>query len=276
MKHRSSANAIQQAVAYVRSGWIFIVAGVVLFLALVATPAALAGQLNQTVPVPTKTPTNTPVSTSTPTNTPAPPTDTPVPAPTDTPVPPTNTPVPRPTNTLAPGVTPQPTSTATSTRTPSPTATKATATATRPPVNTPTATPIPEFALELEVIAPEGALPGDQVEIQYTVTNPSDKVAQNVYVRNLLPDSLIYILGESETGEAFLETEGEDGTVILFYWETLEPNESVEARVLAVVAPEAEPGSVIDNLAVAYADNAAGFTAGVSIGLPPAILPFFD
>jgi uncharacterized repeat protein (TIGR01451 family) len=124
--------------------------------------------------------------------------------------------------------------------------------------------------------APTMGLPGDTVEIRYIVTNPSRSVANNVAVRNLLPEQLILISVESNTGDSLLENEGEDRTVVILEWESLAAGQSVEATLFATIAPDLTPGTVIDNLAVAFADNAAGNTAGVSIGLPPALLPFFD
>ena len=256
-----------------QSGWIFICAGLVLLLALSASPSIQARELNQTVPRPTATPTITGVPTVTATP-PIAPTNTPVPgapAPTDTPVPgapaPTNTPVPgapAPTNTPVPGTTP----------------TTAEPLVTTPAVTQPQAAPAiavtPTFALSLQMSAPTMGLPGDTVEIRYTVTNPSRTVANNVTIRNLVPEQLILISVESDTGDSFVKNEGEDRTVVILEWESLAAGQSVEATLFATIVSDLAPGSVIDNLAVAFADNTAGNTAGVSIGLPPALLPFFD
>ncbi|MEZ4835235.1 MAG: hypothetical protein R2873_25145 [Caldilineaceae bacterium] len=125
--------------------------------------------------------------------------------------------------------------------------------------------------------APRGALPGQEVEILFTVTNPSAETANNVRVRNQLPASLILISTEvDEDGTASLETEEGGATVVLFAWDMLGPNASAEATLTVIVDPSAAAGTVIDNLAVAFADNGAPYTAGVSIGLPPAILPGFN
>ncbi len=256
---------IQFKTPQLRSIWLWAIAALVLWFAMTATSPAQAGRQNQTVPPPTPTPTYTPVPSSTPTNVPPPSTDVPVP----TSVPSTNTPVPRPTNTLAPGVTPP-------TNTPTVPVNTPTATLTRLPVNTPTVTPTPAFALLLEMEGPEIALPGQQVEIIFTVSNASALTATNVRVRDLLPPALILITSEIESGEMLLETEENGDTVVIFEWETVAPGESVQAILLAVVDPETTIGTVIDNLAIVFADNASGNTAGISIGLPPSILPLFD
>lgn len=255
--------------------WPLTIAIIMLGLAFFSNPV-LAERLNQTVPIPTRTPTNTPVPASTATFTPGPPTNTPVPPPppTNTPVPPTNTPAP-PTNTPRPGDPPAPTNT--------PVPPTPTSTATNTPTNTPTPTrtpgvlTTPTFTMLLEMDAPAGALPGEEIEIVYIVTNPSTSTATNVRVRNRLPEALTLVSAEADdNGTATLETEADGSTVVLFDWATLGPNESTTATLTVTVAEEAIPGDVIDNLAVAFADNGAPYTAGVSIGLPPAILPGFN
>jgi uncharacterized repeat protein (TIGR01451 family) len=245
-----------------QSGWIFICAGLVFLLALSASPSVQARELNQTVPRPTATPTITGVPTVTATP-PIAPTNTPVPgapAPTDTPI----SGAPAPTDTPVPGSTPATAGTPVTT----------------PAVTQPQAAPAiavtPTFALSLQMSAPTMGLPGDTVEIRYTVTNPSSTVANNVTIRNLVPEELILISVESDTGDSRLENEGENRTVVILEWESLAAGQSVEATLFATILPDLAPGSVIDNLAVAFADNAAGNTAGISIGLPPALLPFFD
>ncbi|MBI1293429.1 DUF11 domain-containing protein [bacterium] len=256
--------------------WPLAIALVMLSLAFFSNPAQ-AERRQQTVPIPTPTPTNTSVPASTATFTPAPPTNTPVPPPaTNTPVPPTNTPAP-PTNTPRPGETPPPTNTPvppTATNTPAPTNTSTrTPTATRTPGTVVT----PSFTMFLEMDAPFGALPGQEIEIVYIVTNPSTSSATNVRVRNRLPEAFTLVSAEADdNGTATLETETDGSTVVLFDWATLGPNESTTATLTVTVAEDALPGDVIDNLAVAFAENGAPYTAGVSIGLPPAILPGFN
>lgn len=225
-----------------KGGWLVATASALILLAMMATQPLLAAPPNQTVPLPTATSTATPVLTSTPTNTPAPATNTPA-LPTDTP---------------APGITPAPTDTPA-------------------PATTATNTPVPTFSMSLAMSASEMAFPGGEVEIRFTATNPSGSVANNVQVRNRLPDTLILISADAANGgTSFLETEENGTTVVRFVWDTVAAGQSVEATIVAMVAPDLRAGSVIDNLGVAYAANAAASTAGISIGLPPAILPFFD
>jgi uncharacterized repeat protein (TIGR01451 family) len=257
---------------HLQRNWVIASAVAILGLAILGTPSALAERLHQTVPVPTPTLPSTPIPTATATFTPEPVVNTPVaentpaPPPADTPAPATNTP--------APGSTPAPaTNTPAPTNTPLPTNTPAPAGSAAVGTNT----PIPTFAMALTMSAPKMALPGAQIEIRYTITNPSNQIATNVRVRNLLPEGLVLVAADAlNGGRTTLETERSGRTAILFGWDSLGANQSVEAVLLATIAADAEAGSVIDNLAVAFASNAASSTAGVSIGLPPAFLPYFN
>lgn len=248
---------------YLRQHWVLASAVAIFGLAMLGAPSVLAERLNQTVPIPTATSPSTPIPTATPTNTPEPSTDTPVP-PTETPAPATNTPTSGggnpstpPTNTPAPA-----------TNTPAPT--------TVPAVSA-TNTPIPTFAMALTMSAPGMALPGAEVEIRFTVTNPSNQTATNVRVRNLLPVGLTLVAADALNGGlASLESDSSGRTAVLFGWDSLAPNQSVEAVLLVSIDADLAAGTVIDNLAVAYASNAAGATSGVSIGLPPVVLPYFN
>jgi uncharacterized repeat protein (TIGR01451 family) len=129
----------------------------------------------------------------------------------------------------------------------------------------------------LTMSAPRMALAGAQIEVRYTITNPSNQIATNVRVRNLLPEGLTLVAADAlNGGRITLETDRSGRTAILFGWDSLGPNQSVEAVLTATIDADAEAGTVIDSLAVGYASNAANSTAGVSIGLPPAILPYFN
>lgn len=131
--------------------------------------------------------------------------------------------------------------------------------------------------MSLEMSAPTGALPGQTVEILLVATNPSSEVANYVRIRNRLPAALILVAAEAdENGIASVEIDSDGATVVLFDWLALAPGASAEATLTVQIAEDTRAGDVIDNLAVALADNGASATAGVSIGLPPAILPGFN
>jgi uncharacterized repeat protein (TIGR01451 family) len=225
--------------------WVLVMGLLVVGLALVAAPSASAAWPQQTVPVPTPTPEATLVPTATATITPAPATNTPVPPPTNTPEPnvPTNTPAPLPTNTPA------------------------------PPPSQPVAAP--NFALSFSMDGPSQALPGQVITLTLTITNPSQEMAVNVWARNQLPELLSFESAEVPGGQIFVQSQADGSTVLLFNWPELAPGQDLVATVQLQVSAQAARGTVIDNLAVAYADNASADTAGLSIGLPPNRLPLF-
>ncbi len=223
-------------------------------LALVAKDPAWAAphnrQPNQTVPVNTPPPPPTLVPTATPTFTPIPPT--PVPTSPPKPKPPTPTSAP-PTATVAPSPTP--------TFTP-----------------LPTNTPVPAFALVLtQDYQPRLVWQDQQSTIEFVVSNPSNQTATNVVFRDALPVELVFIQAEADDAQVEVTTDSHDGaTVLVARWPSMEPGSQRSLRVLVQVNASVPDGFVIDNLAVVAADNAESSTAGLSIGLPPQILPDFN
>jgi len=215
-----------------------------------------AAPVHQTIPQRTPQATATDVPTVTPTAQPA----------TNTPQPPTATPTPdSPTATSQPGA---PTATHTVTPLPQPT---------DMPTTEPTATAVPGFSLQGQMAVTSGMAPQrDEVEIRIAIVNPGTEAAQNVIVRDEVPVALQIISVSAEGGAASTEA-GANGTFIaLFVWPSLAPGGEVHATLVVRIIPSLADGTVIDNLAVAYADNAGAVTVGVSLGTPPLLLPTFD
>lgn len=244
-----------------RTVWIWSILIGLSLLALSAKDPAWAAphnrQPNQTVPVNTPSPPPTRVPTATPTFTPVPPTPVPpTPIPTkpkpSKPQPPTATPVP-PTATVAPSPTP-----------------------TFTPV--PTNTPVPAFALVLtQDYQPKLVWQGRQSTIEFVVSNPSNQAATNVVFRDALPVELVFVQAEADGTQVEVTTDAHTGaTVLVAQWPSVEPGAQRSLRVIVEVSTSAADGFVIDNLAVVSADNAESSTAGLSIGLPPKILPDFN
>ncbi|MBX3052280.1 MAG: DUF11 domain-containing protein [Caldilineaceae bacterium] len=216
--------------------------------------APVGDRPNQTIPPRTPQATATDVPTATPTNQP----------PTNTPVPPTATPQPAgPTATNQPGA-----PTATSTPTPLPTDT---------PTAQPTATDVPTFGLQAEMGIISGlTIQGEEVEIRLAITNPGSEAALNVTLRDELPTALELISLEAEGGTTATEQGTDNRTVLLATWPSVPASGLVYATLTVRVDPKLADGAVIDNLAVAFADNAAAVTVGISLGTPPVLLPTFD
>lgn len=216
-----------------------------------------AAPANQTIPPRTPQATATDVPTVTPTAQP--------PA-TNTPQPPAATPTSNsPTATSQPGA---PTATHTPTAQPQPTNT-----ATVP--TTPTAVPV--FSLQGEMAVVSGlARQGNEVEIRLVVVNPGTEAARNVAVRDEVPAALQIVSVSAEGGRASTVAGANGTTIVLFAWPSLSPGGEAHATLLVRIAPDLADGTVIDNLAVAYADNAGAVTIGVSLGTPPRLLPTFN
>lgn len=233
-----------------RVAWVLVWLGLLAAGFLLANqPAAVAAPPNQTIPPRTATAPATAVPTVTPTSQSA----------TSTPVPPTATsPAGGPTNTPQPGA-------PTATPTPEPTSTTQAA-----------ATPLPGFALAGQMGADSPlAMAGGQVVLRLVISNPGPEAARNVTVRDELPGALALVSAEAVGGTSATETGG-GRTVVLLNWPELAPGAEVQAVLTVQVSPSVADGTVIDNLAVAYADNAGPVTMGVSLGTPPVLLPTFD
>lgn len=112
--------------------------------------------------------------------------------------------------------------------------------------------------------------------MRFTVTNPGNVAATNVQVRNELPGALSLVENSTTGGTVTTEKNTAGATVILISWPSLGAGAKTEAILRVRVAPNTPNGAVVDNLAVAWADNAAASTAAISIGMPPALLPTFD
>lgn len=228
-----------------------------------ATAAPLGDRPNQTIPPRTPQATPTDVPTVTPTSPPAP-------QPTNTPVPPTATPVPPgPTNTPQPGA-----PTATNTSTPAPTNTPTAETPAEPEATAPDA---PAFTLQGQMGLISGlAVQGDELEIRLVVVNPGSEEARNVRVRDELPSALELVSVDAPGGNATTGSGPGGATVLLISWPSLAAGEQVSATLVVRMDADLADGTVIDNLAVAWAENAGTVTIGLSLGTPPRLLPTFD
>lgn len=242
--------------------------GMILTLAAVVTlayfysSAVEAAPSNQTIPQ--RTPTAPATAIPTVTNTP------------DAPPPATNTPQPPPTNT--PGTSnPQPTATS---QPGGPAATNTPTTAAQP-TNTPAApttpTAIPDFALQAEMVLVSGVpMQGQEVVLRVIVKNPGRVEARNVTVRDELPSQLELVAMDAAGGATATEKASNGRTIVLFTWAALRAGGEAQATLTVRIGASVANGTVIDNLAVAFADNAAAVTTGISLGTPPVHLPTFD
>lgn len=125
--------------------------------------------------------------------------------------------------------------------------------------------------------SPALARQGDTVQFRFVVTNAGATPALNVTVRDELAKSLALVGGNTDGNSALTqETAASGNTVIAVTWPELAPGASATSIVTVTIASDLPDGALVDNLAVAYADNAESVTAGVAIGMPPALLPSFQ
>ncbi len=129
------------------------------------------------------------------------------------------------------------------------------------------------FALTHE---PPYPVQGEMVRFHYVITNTSTVEAEALMLRNELPETLSFDEELSTTsGELTRFTLDAGATVFAVEWPALAPGAAVTVTVALMLDGDLPDGSVVDNLAVALADNAEAQTAGVSLGMPPAAPPTF-
>ncbi len=152
--------------------------------------------------------------------------------------------------------------------------------AAQPVTQTVASTETLESTVTLEVVmqqSPQFVAQGQPLEIQFAVTNTTEVDAVNVELRDELPPELNLIMvtigGE---GELVPQTGVAGRYVLDILWPALAAGESVTATLQLEVASDVPDGAVIDNLAVATADNGTSTTAGITIGMPPTSLPDFQ
>jgi len=181
-----------------------------------------------------------------PTRTPKPPTTTSAPAePTDKP-PPTSTPAR--TSTTAPATQSPPGATATTV----PTAATAAAAA--------------QLTLKKEV-SPLIAWPGATVRFTLTLTNRGTASARQIVIQDILPGDLVP--GSITAGP----DASWDGQTLQALAPVLPPGAQLVVAYTADVRPDAPPGGVIANNAIATAASNLRVAASASVSLPPAELP---
>ena len=134
---------------------------------------------------------------------------------------------------------------------------------------------IPTLVLELLVEKyPAYTRPGERVELLFSVANAGNEPARNVQLRNELDPNLTFI-NFAVSGSGALVQEAGSTSIFNVMWEELMPGDEVTASVTVEVAENLPKGSVVDNIAIALADNAETISGGVSIGMPPSLLPDF-
>ncbi|MFN8488763.1 MAG: SH3 domain-containing protein [Caldilineaceae bacterium] len=117
---------------------------------------------------------------------------------------------------------------------------------------------------------------GQLVNLQFVITNRSQSPAVNVRLRDDLPTALQYTAAAiSHNGQFQQQAKAAGSSIISLAWPQLAAGSEVTATVTLRVAANLPNGSLIDNLAVVAADNAGDVPAGVTLAMPPTVLPVF-
>ena len=132
-------------------------------------------------------------------------------------------------------------------------------------------------SLRLEIIQqPTFAWQDQLVELRFVVTNLGDAPLANVEIRDDLPRELSFVdaaLPSDGTLEQVISDSG--STIFAIHLPEVAAGERVTTTVTLQIATDVPDAGVINNLAVADAQNADSYTAGISIGMPPIVLPAF-
>ena len=140
-----------------------------------------------------------------------------------------------------------------------------------------TTTPTPAGQLTLQIQQePLYAWQGQTITLTYQIENQGTVAATTLELRNELPAELTLVgIPPIAAGEFMTETTDVGRTVVVVRWPDLQAGSTVEVGVPVQVSAQMANGAVLDNLAVVIADGFQPFTAGLSIGMPPATLPDF-
>lgn len=117
---------------------------------------------------------------------------------------------------------------------------------------------------------------GQPVSLQFVITNKGQTPAVNLRLRDDLPATLQYAAAEiSNNGRFQQQAKAQGSSIINLAWPQLAAGATVTATVTLRVATDLPNGSLIDNLAVVAADNASAVSTGVTLAMPPTVLPLF-
>jgi len=118
---------------------------------------------------------------------------------------------------------------------------------------------------------------GKEFELSFVITNTGSVQATNVELRDELPPELTFVSAEAGSdGTVAPQASVAGKSVLSVQWPRLAAGAAVTATVTLQMAAKLPDGTVIDNLAVAAADQMESSTAGISLGLPPTSLPDFQ
>jgi uncharacterized protein YgiM (DUF1202 family) len=120
---------------------------------------------------------------------------------------------------------------------------------------------------------PPFAVQGREIALIYTVRNGGSENLANVVLSSELPGPLTLVAATAGAGgEVSQEAEAPNVTVT---WASVPAGESVTATVRVRVAEDLPNGTTFANLASVTAENGETAGNGITIGMPPSLLPEF-
>jgi len=139
-------------------------------------------------------------------------------------------------------------------------------------------TSAPTTTLELTIAqTPPFVWQGQEATFELTVFNRGDSPAFGASIRDELPPTLIYVdASAGATGNVTQTQSTAGGMIFTITWPEVAAGATVSASARVRISSEVADGTVLDNLAVVSAENAAPYTDGISIAMPPTSLPTFQ
>lgn len=120
---------------------------------------------------------------------------------------------------------------------------------------------------------PPFAVQGKEIALVITIKNTGDAAAKNVALTNLLPAGLTLVNATASAQGTVATDQGAEAINVT--WPSVAAGESVAATLRVKVAKDLANGSAFDEVATVTADNAEKAGTGITIGMPPSLLPEF-
>jgi uncharacterized protein YraI len=118
---------------------------------------------------------------------------------------------------------------------------------------------------------PPFAVQGREIALVYTVSNGGAAELTDVVLRSDLPGPLTLVNASAGAGGEVAQ----DGSAVTVTWAAVPAGESVTATVRVRVAADVPNGTTFANLAAVSAGGGETAASGITIGMPPSLLPEF-
>lgn len=134
---------------------------------------------------------------------------------------------------------------------------------------------VPVLLLEMRPL-PAFAWQGQTMDLHFVVHNKSANAVTNVQLRNDLPPDLVFVEATIGSQGSITSTNTRPtDSIFTIEWPELAANEQFTATVTIQIQPATASGVLIDNLAIVTTDEGDEALAGITIAMPPVVLPQF-